>query len=182
MTSNLVHSFIWAIPMKPASNFPEKRHGHGHLTLKKYGTPSNIHQKQWRQRLQIWYTASSSQFPQIISCEKGHGLRQDSCTIFLTVCHQHQTPAKSEIFSVVFSMLSHVPSILTTVTLQRHIDLRMRLLAVLYMKMSYVAAGINGILTTERRCKYEFFRSRERKFHRVELSLPGTFIPWNFRS
>ena len=26
------------------------------------------------------------------------------------------------------------------------------------------------------------FRSRERKFHRVELSLPGTFAPWNFRS
>ena len=26
------------------------------------------------------------------------------------------------------------------------------------------------------------FRSRERKFHRVELSLPGTKVPWNFRS
>jgi len=26
------------------------------------------------------------------------------------------------------------------------------------------------------------FRSRERKFHRIELSLPGTFVPWNFRS
>ena len=26
------------------------------------------------------------------------------------------------------------------------------------------------------------FRSRERKFYTVELSLPGTFAPWNFRS
>jgi len=26
------------------------------------------------------------------------------------------------------------------------------------------------------------FRSRERKFHRVELSLPGTTVPWNFCS
>ena len=26
------------------------------------------------------------------------------------------------------------------------------------------------------------FRSRERKFHRVELSLPGAKVPWNFRS
>ena len=26
------------------------------------------------------------------------------------------------------------------------------------------------------------FRSRERKFHRVELSFPGTIVPWNFRS
>ena len=26
------------------------------------------------------------------------------------------------------------------------------------------------------------FRSRERKYHGMELSLPGTFVPWNFRS
>ena len=26
------------------------------------------------------------------------------------------------------------------------------------------------------------FRSRERKYHGIELSLPGTFVPWNFRS
>jgi len=26
------------------------------------------------------------------------------------------------------------------------------------------------------------FRSRERKFHGVELSLPGAKVPWNFRS
>ena len=26
------------------------------------------------------------------------------------------------------------------------------------------------------------FRSRERKYHRVELSLPGAKVPWNFRS
>jgi len=29
---------------------------------------------------------------------------------------------------------------------------------------------------------FKNFRSQEQKYHGMELSLPGTFVPWNFRS